>query len=335
MKKVVVMLLILMVAVASVFAQGAAEYNSKNLDQLTIMFVPSRDIDLIKSQTDSLCSLLKDQLTKRGYNVGAVKISVSSDYNAVGEAFGAGTCDMGFIPAGTYVTYRDVANVILTATREAKDRDSSDPMVWNEGEVKNDPNKVAKGYRALIYCDVTTAKGKALYDKVAAGQALTWDELAACNWGVSSTTSSAGYIYPSIWLYKQFGKTVADLPHAVQTGYAAAFAGLAAGQYDIIVCYAEGRQDYAAKWQAEFGRKGTIWNEMKVIGVTDMIVNDTISVRKDMDAKLQEALQDSMIEIAGTPEGKDVIAIYNHTGYEKAVDSDYDAAALAQKIFNI
>ncbi|MCR5731796.1 MAG: PhnD/SsuA/transferrin family substrate-binding protein [Sphaerochaetaceae bacterium] len=335
MKKLLVILLVVALALTSLVAKGAQEANTKKMDDLTIMFVPSRDIDLIKTQTDALCSLLKDQLAKRGFEVGEVKISVGSDYNAVGEAMGAGTCDMGFIPAGTYVTYRDVSNVILTATREAKDRDSEDPMVWNDGEVFNDPNKVANGYRSLIYCDITTAKGKALYDKVAKGEKFTWDELAACNWGVSSTTSSAGYIYPSIWLYRQFdGKTVADLPHAVQAGgYAAAFAGIAAGQYDIIVCYAEGRQDYAKKWQAEFGRKDTIWNEMKVIGVTDMIVNDTISVRKDMSADLQAALQDSMIEIANTPEGKDIIAIYNHTGYVKAVDSDYDSAALAQEIF--
>ncbi|MGP1418422.1 MAG: PhnD/SsuA/transferrin family substrate-binding protein [Sphaerochaetaceae bacterium] len=334
MKKALIVLLVCFVAFAA-FAEGAAETSkgSREIDKLTIMFVPSRDIDLITAQTYALGGMLQLQLKNMGWNVGNVQISVGSDYNAVGEAMGAGTCDVGFIPAGTYVTYRDVADVILTSTREAKDRDSADPMVWNDGVVYNDPNKVANGYRALIYCDITTEKGKALYDKVASGKALTWEELNACNWGVSSTTSSAGYIYPSIWLYRQFGKTVADLSHAVQTGYAAAFAGIAAGQYDIICCYAEGRQDYQGKWQAEWGRKDTIWNEMKVIGVTDMIVNDTISVARDMDPALKTAIQDAMLEIASTATGKDIIKIYNHTGYVKAVDSDYDAAALAQQIF--
>ena len=117
---------------------------------------------------------------------------------------------------------------------------------------------------------------------------------------------------------------------------AAAFAGLASGLYDVIVCYADGRRDYEDEWTKDWGRPNTIWQDTDVIGVTDFIMNDTISASKASEKMTPEfisALQDAFIAIAKTPEGKEVIKIYNHAGYQKAVDSDYDAARTVQKLF--
>ena len=47
---------------------------------------------------------------------------------------------------------------------------------------------------------------------------------------------------------------------------------------------------------------------------------------------LFEQLKDD-IEIAKTEEGKKVISIYNHEGYQVANDSDYDAARTVQTLF--
>ena len=40
---------------------------------------------------------------------------------------------------------------------------------------------------------------------------------------------------------------------------------------------------------------------------------------------------DSLIDIIGTEEGKNIFSVYSHTGYQKAVDSDYDIARAALK----
>ena len=75
--------------------------------------------------------------------------------------------------------------------------------------------------------------------------------------------------------------------------------------------------------------------ETNVIGVTAPIYNDTISVSKNseiMDDALIAALQNAFINIGNTDEGKQVIAIYSHNGYQKAQSSDYDNERAAQKL---
>ena len=44
------------------------------------------------------------------------------------------------------------------------------------------------------------------------------------------------------------------------------------------------------------------------------------------------ALQNAFINIGNTHEGKEVIAIYSHNGYQKAQASDYDNERAAQKL---
>ena len=74
---------------------------------------------------------------------------------------------------------------------------------------------------------------------------------------------------------------------------------------------------------------------MNVIGVTGGIYNDTVAVTtakpEIYNPEFIAALQDSLIEIIGTEEGKAIFSVYSHAGYAKAVDSDYDNARNALK----
>ena len=112
-------------------------------------------------------------------------------------------------------------------------------------------------------------------------------------------------------------------------------ARLASGQVDVITIYADARMDNEEKWTDSFSREKTIWEETGVIGVTDPIYNDTISVTKnneEMTPELIKALQDSFIAIAGTDAGKEVISIYSHKGYQVAKSEDYETEREAQKL---
>ncbi len=51
-----------------------------------------------------------------------------------------------------------------------------------------------------------------------------------------------------------------------------------------------------------------------------------------MDENLKTAIQTALINIGNTEEGKAVIAIYSHNGYEPAQSSDYDKEREAQKL---
>ncbi|HLR03958.1 MAG TPA: PhnD/SsuA/transferrin family substrate-binding protein [Virgibacillus sp.] len=309
---------------------------NKTIDELTIGFVPSRDPDEIVTATEPLKDLLTEEMKDLGYDIDNVDINVGTNYEAVGEALSAGTTDVGLIPGGTFVLYDDGADAILTATRSGLSNDSDDAIDWNENKPTEATDEQVTYYRALAIAG-PSEKGQALADKINDGEELSWDELNDASWAVMSSSSSAGYIYPALWLKEEYdGKTLTDLENVAQSdSYGSSFARLAGEQIDVLVTYADGRRDYEDQWEDDFDRSESIWDETNVIGVTPEIYNDTISVSKNsdiMDDDLKEALQKAFINIADTDEGKEVIDIYQHEGYQEADPSDYDDERKAQEL---
>lgn len=319
-----------------------------HFDKLTLEFVPSKDADVIIAGTENLPELVKAEMANLGYDIDEVDITVGTSYDATGEAMSAGTIDLGWLPGGTYALYSDDTEVILTATRNGLSNDSENPADWN-GEAnatKKDGPQVTY-YRSLIYA-TPSPYGKELAAKVNAGEELTWDDLSKANWAVLKNSSSAGYIYPTLWLQDHYEKKITDLPNVITlAGYGDAFAQAAAEAVDIIVCYADGRNDYEAAWtlptgqsdetgKAGMGRTDSIWNELNVIGVTPGIYNDTVSITKaNADVYNPEfiaAMQQALINVINTPEGQEIFSVYSHTGYAVATDADYDGARAALKV---
>ena len=337
-------------AAAATEAPAAAETEAArpHFEKLTLEFVPSKDADVIIAGTANLPELVKAEMANLGYDIDEVEITVGTNYDATGEAMSAGTIDIGWLPGGTYALYSDDTEVILTATRNGLSNDSTNPADWN-GEA----NKTLKDgpqvtfYRSLIYA-APTEYGKKLAEKVNAGEALTWEDLDGATWAVQKTSSSAGYIYPTLWLMENYDKKISDLSNVMplDSGYGTAFSYAAAEQVDIIVCYADGRNDYEASWnlpvdqQDETGKQGmgrndSIWNELNVIGVTEGIYNDTVAISKESQfytPELKEALQNCFINIINTEEGKAIFDVYSHAGYAVAQDSDYDGARAALEL---
>ena len=341
------MLLLLVTIIATLFVgcgngdeatSGDAANNAddtKSFDKLVVYFVPSREPEEIIAATEPLKTLLKDELTKEGYDFNEIDIQVGTSYEAVGEALTAGTADVGFIPGGTYVLYDDGAEVILTATRAGLSKDSDNPKDWNDGKATEPTTNQVTYYRSLLVAG-SSEKGQALLEKVNKGEELTLEDIQGVNWGVQSSSSSAGYIYPTLWLQENYDISMTDLDNVVQVdGYGSSMARLASGQLDVCTIYADARRDYEENWTTEYGRTSSIWEETGVIGVTPGIYNDTISVSKTseiMDEELIDALKTAFISIGETAEGKEVIAIYSHEGYMEAKSSDYDTQRDAQEI---
>ena len=346
LSRILCLALAIMMAMSLLAIPAAAE--NQHFDKLTLEFVPSKDADVIIAGTANLPELVKAEMSKLGYDIDEVDITVGTSYEATGEAMSAGTIDVGWLPGGTYAIYSDDVDVLLTATRNGLSNDSTNPADWNgeENATKKDGPQVTY-YRSLIYA-TPSEYGKVLADKVNNGEELTWDDLNKANWAVLKTSSSAGYIYPTMWLMENYdGKTLQDLEHVTTLdGYGTAFSYAAAESVDIIVCYADGRNDYEASWmlptdeQDETGKQGLgrekpIWDEMNVIGVTEGIYNDTVAISKNSPyytPELMEALQDCFINIINTEEGQAIFSVYSHTGYAKAVDSDYDGARAALEL---
>lgn len=327
---------------------GDASTVKQSFDKLTLEFVPSKDADVIITGTKELPELVKEEMAKLGYEIGEVDITVGTSYDATGEAMAAGTIDVGWLPGGTYALYSDDVDVILTATRNGLSNDSENPADWNgdaNATQKNGPQVTY--YRSLIYA-TPSEYGKQLAEKVNNGEELTWDDLNKATWAVQKTSSSAGYIYPTMWLMKNYdGKKISDLANVIplDSGYGTAFSYAAAESVDIIVCYADGRNDYEESWMLPsdqqdstgkqgMGRSESIWNELNVIGVTDGIYNDTVAISKRSPYytdELKDALQQCFINIISTDKGKEIFGVYSHAGYAIATDSDYDGAREALK----
>ncbi len=308
-------------------------------DELTVYFVPSRDPEEIVSQTKPLEGLLKEELAKAGYDFNKVSIEVGTSYEAVGEAMASGTADVGFIPGGTYVMYEeDGVEPVLTATRAGLSKDFDNPKEWNDGKpTEQDSDNQVTFYRSLIVAG-PSEKGQELQEKVNSGADLSFDDVKDANWCVRSTSSSSGYIYPEIWMNENFNKSLTDLKTAVETtSYDDSLARLANEQCDIATEYADARIDVADDWANKYNREKSIWEETGVIGVTEPIFNDTVSVANNSDViknndGLSDAIAEAMINIAKTDEGKEIISVYSHEGYEKADPKNYDGERKAQKI---
>ena len=320
---------------SSTSTTATSETSNKKIDTLRIAFVPSREPEEIITATEPLKQMLTDELATLGYDVGEVDITVGTSYEAVGEALAAGTADVGLIPGGTYVLYDDSCDVLLTATRDGLSIDSDNAKEWNDNAPTEPTTEQVTSYRALMIAG-PSEKGQELAAKVNAGEALTWEDVSSANWSVANSSSPAGYIYPSLWLQENFDKNITDLPHAVQSdSYGSAFARLASGQVDILCTYADARRDYEDEWTTEYGMTNSIWDDTAVVGVTPAIYNDTISVSKTspiMDDDFKQALGQAFINIGNTEEGKEVIAIYSHNGYQWAKSEDYDSERAAQEM---
>lgn len=314
--------------------------NNPYADQvIKVYFVPSRPADEILEITEPLADLLMDDLADQGFEVGGVEILVSSTYEAAGEALLSGTGDVGFLPGGTYTAYKDIAGspieVLLAATRGGLTKDSSDAIDWNDGEATDsDPEYQVAYYKGLIIAGPSPA-GQALSQKVNDGAPLAWDDVKDLNWCVRSATSSSGYIYPNVWLNETFGYTFDDIEGSVTAtgGYGDSAARIATGTCDVATFYADARRDYADEWTSEYGRSESIWAETNVVGVTDNIMNDTISASTvNLDDDLMEAIKQAFLNLPNTEAGLEVMSVYSHQGYTEVLDSDYDAARAAAEI---
>ena len=105
---------------------------------------------------------------------------------------------------------------------------------------------------------------------------------------------------------------------------------------DICTIYGDARRNYSELWD-ENSDTSSIWEATSVIGVTDKIYNDTVSISKTSEFATEElitALQESFIEIAATEDGNQFFSVYSHLGYQKATSSDYDSERRAQLILD-
>lgn len=330
MKKFLSMMMALLVVIGISGCGSSENTDPKTIDTLNVMFVPSKNPDDIQKASEPMANLIKESLTNQGFSVNTVNVTTGDSYEVVGEALASGSVDVGFIPAGTYVKYENEGvKPLMAATRNGLSINSKDAKVWNENKPTQETEEPVNFYNSLIIAG-PSEKGKALGEKVNNGEKPTWEELNEATWCTSGPTSSSGYLYPSLWLKENYDKTITDLENTTRTkGYSDAMNSLQTQVCDISVGFADMRIDEAENWE------GDIWADTNVIGVSGPIMNDTISVSttsKNMSDELQKALITTFSEMPNSETGKEVMKIYNHTGYVEVKPEDFDAERKVQEL---
>ncbi|MED1418862.1 phosphate/phosphite/phosphonate ABC transporter substrate-binding protein [Bacillus smithii] len=258
--------------------------------KLTIGFVPSQNAETLEARAKPLADLLSKKL-----NI-PVKVTVTTDYNAVVQALKSKQLDLGFLPPTDYVIAhkQGAADVLLQAQRYG--------VIPENGK---NTNELVDYYCAIMLVkkdsnikDVKDLKGK----KVA------WQ----------SPTSSAGYVWPAIYMKEHGIDAQKDVTGIQVQGHDKAISALMNGDVDAAAVFLDARNIVAKEYP-------DIWDQTRILFKTEKIPNDTISVRPDMSVKWKKKISDAFVAIGKDPEGQKIILnIYSHVGYIPSKDANFD-----------
>lgn len=216
---------------------------------------------------------LQTALASYHVEVDEITMTVGSSHAATIQALESGSIDLAFLSA----------EVLAQQTTTAVPLALSGPLFWDQGEDRsawNQPPQEAPlvpGYRALI-CAAPSEYGVNLSQK----DIWTWEELDRARWGVLPEDSMLGYRALDLWLADHYeGNTISDLSQVtVYDSFAAILRAAADGSVDLFPMNESQREDWAEAWSlpqdetdsrgnAGFGRPGSIWEEVSVLGLTD------------------------------------------------------------------
>lgn len=168
--------------------------------------------------------------------------------------------------------------------------------------------------------------------------------------GIMETGSSSGYVYPNKLFYdagytkgfvdKDTYNSLSDsdkdkaIISTKQGTYNEAVTKIMDGTIDVTLGYFDTR--YGAAYVTDtsaYHNDPAVFDKTYTIAITDPIMNDTVSVYKDTDDGMRNAIKVALKAAAAdgdkNTEGTAayyLYQIYSHTGYKDASDSDYDKA---------
>jgi len=119
------------------------------------------------------------------------------------------------------------------------------------------------------------------------------------------------------------------------SGHQASVVALLNNEVDAVFTFFDARADHSAytPWKTA-NPTLTVIGETKVVALTNLIYNDTISALSSLSPGLKAAIQQAFIDVIALPDGLAALAIYNHKGYLIAHDSDYDSERALYQFLN-
>lgn len=265
---------------------------------INMAFVPSSSSTRVLASGEPLGRLL-GQIT--GYNF---KVSVPTSYAAVIEAMGSNNVDVAWLAPFSYALANQKygAQVILSSVRRR------DEVAYPSVFITADPNIKS----------IADLKGK--------------------KFAFVDTLSSSGYLYP-IAALKNAGLVTGTPPNA-EAFFGSGNVVFAGGHDRVVTAVYNGQVSAGAVFggpldtltgkptDARFLVEGTfkdVYQKVRIIGESNLIPNDTVSVRKGLSPDMVKQIQQGLIELSTTAEGKRLLtSLYTIDGLVPVNDAFYD-----------
>ncbi|SEP83160.1 phosphate/phosphite/phosphonate ABC transporter substrate-binding protein [Piscibacillus halophilus] len=280
----------LIMAVSLMFlAACGSSGDSANPDELVMGFVPSQDSDKIAETAEPLADKLGEVLDKD------VEAETMTSYSALVEALGAGTVHIGFIPAFGFVL--------------ADSQYEVEPILKSERH--GSATYVAQ---YLVRADSPVNSLEDLEEH--AGE---------MTWAYGDASSTSGYLFPASQLMEMFdiGSTT-ELQEEFfggtisSGGHDASAVAVLEGQADIATTFDDVRDTMEEDYP-------TIKDDLKRIGETDPIPNDTITVPSSLDDELIQDIKEAFLSFNDDEEMIQIMnEVYNWDAIIEAERSDFD-----------
>ena len=251
-------------------------------------FVPSSDSAKVLASGKPLGDLLSKEIDL------PVEVSVPTSYAAVIEAMGANNVDVAWLAPFSYVLAHQKfgADVILSSVRSGSKTYRSQIIVPSDSPIK----------------EVRDLKGK--------------------KFAFVDAASASGFLYPSALLKENGIDPKKDLGEVITAG----------GHDKVVIAVYNHQVDAGATFgdSAESGPPTDartlvtstlpdVMDKVKVLGKTEPIPNDTVSVRRGLTPDFVMKVRAGLLKIAESPEGKQALRdLYRIDGLAEASDKDYD-----------
>jgi phosphonate transport system substrate-binding protein len=252
---------------------------------IKMYFVPSMEANKVVTSGEAIAKYLQE---KTGYYF---KVAVPTSYAAVIEAMGTNEADIAWLATYAYILAHEKygAEVKLSTVR----------------------NGLGK-YRGQFIAR-TGSKIKTLSD--INGKVVAFTDAA----------STSGFIYPSAVLQSL---NIKPKNYFFAGGHPQAVLAVYSGRADVGCTYWSPPDSNNVPQDARLKLRDTypdIFNKVSIIGYTDWIPNDTVTMRKDLPKEIETKIVRTLLDYVATPEGKKVMKdLYDINGLNKATDADYN-----------
>jgi len=142
-------------------------------------------------------------------------------------------------------------------------------------------------------------------------------------------SSTSGYLFPGAHLIKEGIDVEKDIDYMYSGGHDKSLQLLLNKDVDVIATFSHIRERYKEEFP-------TALEELEILGHTEDIPFISVTTRKDMDPEIKEKLQDALLKLGETEEGRQLLPeLFNIHGFIKATDEDYQVIRDTAKIMDV